>query len=174
MAMGRRKTERRASLLILTDDLPKSGGHPFYQRLNGLLKDAGFDPWAEELCRPYYEEEERRGRPSLPPGVDFRMLLVGYFEGIDSERGIAWRCEDSLSLRAFLGIALNEATADHSTLGDTRKRLPADVFASVFQFVLQLAGAKQLLSGKTVGVDSTTLEANAAMKRIIRRDSGED
>ena len=174
MAMGRRKGERQASLFIMTDDLPKSGGHPFYQRLNGLLKEAEFDTWAEELCRPFYEEVERRGRPSLPPGVYFRMLLIGYFEGIDSERGIAWRCADSLSLRAFLGIALTERTADHSTLSDTRKRLPTDVFVRVFQFVLQLAGAKQLLSGKTVAVDSTTLEANAAMKSIIRRDTGED
>ena len=153
MAMGRRKGERQASLFIMTDDLPKSGGHPFYQRLNGLLKEAEFDTWAEELCRPFYEEVERRGRPSLPPGVYFRMLLIGYFEGIDSERGIAWRCADSLSLRAFLGIALTERTADHSTLSDTRKRLPTDVFVRVFQFVLQLAGAKQLLSGKTVAVD---------------------
>lgn len=174
MAMGRRKTERQAALFVMTDDLPKSGGHPFDQRLNELLKDAEFDTWAENLCRPFDEEEERRGRPSLPPGVDFRMLLVGDFEGIDSERGIAWRCADSLSLRAFLGIALTEATADHSTLSDTRKRLPGDVFVSVFQFVLQLAGAKQLLSGKTVGVDSTTLEANAAMKSIVRKDTGED
>lgn len=174
MAMGRRKTERQEALFITADALPKSGGHPFYERLNGLLKEAGFDRWAEDLCRSYYEEDERRGRPSLPPGVYFRMLLIGYFEGIDSQRGIAWRCADSLALREFLGFALHERTPEHSTLGYTRKRLPPDVFAAVFQFVLKIAAVKQLLSGKTVGVDSTMLEANAAMKSIVRRDTGED
>jgi transposase len=174
MAMGRRKTERQASLFITAEALAKSGGHPFYRQLNVLLKEAEFDRWVEDLCRPYYEEEERRGWPSLPPGVYFRMLLIGYFEGIDSQRGIAWRCADSLALREFLGIALHENTPEHSTLGYTRRRLPPEVFAEVFQFVLKLAAVKQLLSGKTVGVDSTTLEANAAMKSIIRRDTGED
>jgi transposase len=102
------------------------------------------------------------------------MLLVGYFEGIDSQRGIAWRCSDSLSLRQFLGIALGYQTPDHSTLTNTRKRLPKDVFDEVFQFVLRLAAARELLAGKTVGVDSTMLEANAAMKSIVRRDTMED
>jgi hypothetical protein len=112
MAMGRRKAERQTSLFIMADALPKSAGHPFYERLNGLLKEADFDRWVEDLCRSYYEEEERRGRPSLPPGMFFRMLFVGYFEGIDSQRGIAWRCGDSLALREFLGIPLNEDTPD--------------------------------------------------------------
>lgn len=174
MALGRRKTERQAALFITADALPKSGGHPFYRRLNALLKEAEFDRFAEDLCRPYYEPEGTRGRPGLPPGVYFRMLFVGYFEGIDSQRGIAWRCADSLALREFLGIALDEDTPEHSTLGYTRRRLPPDVFTAVFQFVLQLAAMQQLLSGKTVGVNSTTLEANAAMKSIIRRDTGED
>lgn len=174
MALGRRKTERQGALFITADDLPKSGGHPFYRRLNGLLKDAGFDRFVEELCRPYYEPEGTRGRPGLPPGVYFRMLLIGYFEGIESQRGIAWRCADSLALREFLGLALNESTPEHSTLGYTRRRLPPDVFRDVFQFVLKLAGAQQLLSGQTVGVDSTTLEANAAMKSIVRKDTGEE
>ena len=102
------------------------------------------------------------------------MLLVGYFEGIDSQRGIAWRCADSLTLRQFLGIPLDESTPDHSTLTNTRQRLPEEVFDEVFQFVLRIAAEKKLLSGKTVGVDSTTLEANAAMKSIVRRDTGED
>jgi transposase len=122
----------------------------------------------------YYEQEEKRGQPSIPPGVYVRMLLVGYFENIDSQRGIAWRCADSLSLRQFLGVPLDEGTPDHSTMTNTRKRLPSDVFAEVFQFVLSIAAAKKLLAGKTVGVDSTTLEANAAMKSIVRRDTGED
>ena len=122
----------------------------------------------------YYAQEEKRGQPSIPPGVYFRMLLVGYFEDIDSQRGIAWRCADSLSLRQFLGIALGYKTPDHSTLTNTRKRLPEEVFEEVFQFVLKIAVVKDLVAGKRVGVDSTMLEANAAMKSIVRRDSGED
>src|SRR5207237_1181133 len=114
------------------------------------------------------------GRPSIPPGVYFRMLLVGYFEGIDSQRGIAWRCADSLGLRRFLGLSLEESSPDHSTLTLTRKRLPPEVFEEVFRFVLSIAALKGLLAGKAVGVDSTTLEANAAMKSIVRKDTGED
>lgn len=173
MAMGKRKP-RQESLFIATDQLAASAGHPFYQKLNQLLDEARFDRWIEERCAPYYEQTEPRGQPSLPPGVYFRMLLVGYFEGLDSQRGIAWRCSDSLSLRAFLGIPLGAGTPDHSTLTNTRKRLPAEVFEAVFQFVLGIANAKKLIAGKTVGVDSTTLEANAAMKSIVRKDTGED
>ena len=173
MAMGKRKP-RQESLFVAADQLADAPGHPFYQKLNTLLDDAGFDRWVEGKCRQYYEQDEKRGRPSIPPGVYFRMLLVGYFEGIDSQRGIAWRCADSLALRQFLGIPLAEPTPDHSTLTNTRQRLPEEVFTEVFQFVLSMAHAKKLLSGKTVGVDSTTLEANAAMKSIVRKDTGED
>ena len=173
MAMGKRKP-RQESLFVSTDRLAPSAGHPFYQKLNALLAEAGFDRWIESRCATYYEQAEKRGQPSLPPGVYFRMLFVGYFENLDSQRGIAWRCADSLSLRSFLGIPLHEGTPDHSTLTNTRKRLPAEVFDEVFQFVLGIAEAKKLIAGKTVGVDSTTLEANAAMKSIVRRDTGED
>jgi transposase len=173
MAMGKRQ-QRQESLFIMADGLPKSAGHPFYQKLNALLAEADFDRWIERRCQQYYEHEEKRGQPSLPPGVYFRMLLVGYFEGIDSQRGIAWRCADSLSLRQFLGIPLAETTPDPKTLSNTRRRLPEEVFDEVFQFVLGIAAEKRLISGKTVGVDSTTLEANAAMKSIVRRDTGED
>ena len=173
MAMGKRK-RRQESLFISAENLPRSDGHPFYQKLNALLADAGFDRWIETRCRLFYEQDETRGKPSIPPGVYFRMLLVGYFEGIDSQRGIAWRCADSLSLRAFLGVPLDEATPDHSTMSVTRRRIGAEVFDEVFRFVLAIAEEKRLLAGKTVGVDSTTLEANAAMKSIVRRDSGED
>jgi transposase len=173
MTMGVRE-DRQEALFVTADELPKSQGHPFYVKLNGLLREAGFDSWIEGRCRPYYEQRERRGRPSLPPGVYFRMLLVGYFEGIDSQRGIAWRCADSLALRSFLGIPLHESTPDHSTLTNTRQRLPPEVFAEVFEFVLRIAREKGLLSGQTVGVDSTLLEADAAMKSIVRRDTGED
>ena len=173
MAMGKRQ-QRQEPLFILADGLPKSAGHPFYQKLNALLAEADFDRWIERRCQQYYEHEEKRGQPSLPPGVYFRMLLVGYFEGIDSQRGIAWRCADSLSLRQFLGIPLAETTPDPKTLSNTRRRLPEEVFDEVFQFVLGIAAEKRLISGKTVGVDSSTLEANAAMKSIVRRDTGED
>lgn len=173
MGMGKRKPVQE-TLFIAHSDLPRSAGHPFYVKLNQLLDEAGFDRWLEKRCTQYYAQEEKRGQPSIPPGTYFRMLLVGYFEGIDSQRGIAWRCADSLSLRQFLGIALGQKTPDHSTLTNTRKRLPQEVFAEVFQFVLRIAVAKDLVTGKTVGVDSTLLEANAAMKSIVRRDSGED
>jgi len=174
MAMGRRKTERQEPLFVTADTLPKSAGHPFYKALNRLLAEANFDRWIEDRCLPYYDNEQPRGQRSIPPGVYFRMLLVGYFEGIDSQRGIAWRCADSLSLRGFLGLALDENSPDHSTLSLTRRRLPPEVCEEVFRFVLRIAADKKLLSGRTVGVDSTTLEANAAMKSIIRRDTGED
>lgn len=174
MAMGKRKREWQEALFISADRLPRSLGHPFYQRLNGILAEANFDAWIEKRCERYYAQEEKRGQPSIPPGVYFRMLMVGYFEGIGSQRGIAWRCADSLSLREFLGTPLNEKTPDHSSMTNTRKRLPPEVFDEVFQFVLRIAAERKLLSGKTVGVDSTTLEANAAMKSIVRRDTGED
>jgi len=173
MSMGRRK-QRPQSLFVTAEELPKSAGHPFYRRLNALLAEADFDPWIERRCERYYATEEKRGQPSLPPGVYFRMLLVGYLEGIDSQRGIAWRCADSLSLRQFLGLSLEESSPDHSTLTNTRNRLPEEVFVEVCQFVLRIAAVKRLLRGKTVGVDSTTLEANAAMKSIVRKDTGED
>jgi transposase len=173
MAMGKRKA-RQESLFITTDRLAQSPGHPFYQKLNVVLDSAGFDRWIERRCARYYEQEVKQGQPSIPPGVYFRMLLIGYFEGIDSQRGIAWRCADSLALRQFLGIPLDQGTPDHSTLTNTRQRLPAEVFEEVFQFVLSIAVEKGLIVGDTVGVDSTTLEANAAMKSIVRRDTGED
>ena len=154
MATGKRKA-RQEALFITTDQLAPSAGHPFYQTLNHLLDEAGFDRWIEGWCASSYAQAEPRGQPSLPPGVYFRMLMVGYFEDLDSQRGIAWRCSDSLSLRAFLGLPLGERTPDHSTLTNTRKRLPAAVFEEVFPFVLGIAEAKALIAGKTVGVDST-------------------
>ena len=173
MSMGRRKPCQE-SLFVSTAELSDGLGHPFYRRLNELLDEVGFDRWIESRCQQYYKQTDPRGRRSIPPGIYFRMLLVGYFEGIGSQRGIAWRCADSLSLRRFLGIPLTEPTPDHSTLTYTRKRLPPEVFDEMFQFVLSVAADRKLLSGTTVAVDSTTLEADAAMKSIIRRDTGED
>ena len=172
MALGRRKGEQQDDLFIMAEHLPKAPGHVFYRKLNAILREAGFDPWVENLCRPYYAESQ--GRPGIPPGTYFRMLLIGYFEGIGSQRGIAWRCSDSLSLRDFLGIPLTEDSPDHSTLSVVRDRLPVEVHREVFTWVLQLLDEKKLVKGKTVGVDSTTLEANAAMQSIVRRDTGDD
>jgi transposase len=171
MALGRRRSSHQGELFLTSADLPQSPGHAFYDRLNTLLAEAEFDRFVEDLCRPHYAEDI--GRPSLPPGTYFRMLFVGYFEGIDSQRGIAWRCADSLSLRAFLGIPFGEASPDHSSLTKIRQRLPEVIHERVFAHVLAIAHEKNLLRGKTVGVDSTTLEANAAMRAIVRKDTGE-
>lgn len=172
MSMGRRPTEQQAELWVPTADLPFSPGHVFYDKLNALLAEASFDRHVEELCQPHYADGI--GRESIPPGVYFRMLFVGYFEGLDSQRAIAWRCSDSLSLRAFLGIPLRETTPDHSSLTNIRQRLPLEVHERVFAFVLGIAHEKKLLRGRTVAVDATTLEANAAMKSIVLKDTGED
>jgi transposase len=172
MALGKRQTEQQEALFLTAAELPKAPGHVFYRKLNRLLAEGGFDAWAEKLCEPYYADG--RGRPGIPPGIYFRMLLVGYFEGIGSQRGIAWRCSDSLSLREFLGIPLAEDSPDHSSLSVIRNRLPFEVHAEVMVWVLRLAHQKKLLKGQTLGVDSTTLEANAAMKSIVRRDTSED
>jgi len=172
MAMGKREGEQQQDLFITHEKLPRSPGHVFYRKLNQLLSEGGFDRWIEALCEPHYCQGQ--GRPSVPPGVYFRMLLVGYFEGINSQRGIAWRCSDSLSLREFLGIPLGEDSPDHSSLSYIRQRLPHSVHEAMFVWVLALLQEKKLLKGKTVGVDSTTLEADAAMKSIVRKDTGED
>ena len=171
MALGKHREEQQ-EMWVATTSLPKSVGHVFYRKLNRLLAEADFDRTVEEMCEPYYHAH--LGRPSIPPGVYFCMLLVGYYEGIGSQRGIAWRCGDSLSLREFLGIPLTEEAPDHSSLTRVRDRLPLEIHAAVFQWVLTLAAEKKLLPGKTVAVDATTLEADAAMKSIVRRDSGED
>lgn len=168
MALGKRR-DKQQELLVPTTSLPRSPGHPFYAKLNELLGNAGFDCHVESLCEPYYKDG---GRPSIPPGVYFRMLLVGYFEGVDSQRGIAWRCSDSRSLQAFLGLLPTERTPDHSSLTVIRKRLPVEVHEEVFAFVVKIAKSKGMVKGKSLAVDTTTLEANAAMKSIVRKDTG--
>lgn len=168
--MKRRATEKQEELWIAPNELA-SPGHPFYERLNKVFRDAGFDRFAEDQCAPFYTK--KGGRPSIAPGVYFRMLLVGYFERIDSERGICWRCADSLSLRSFLGLALDESVPDHSTLSRTRSRLSLEVHREIFDWALQTLSTCGLIDGKTLGVDATTLEANAALRSIVRRDSHE-
>jgi len=171
MAMGKQADDGQGDFWIATSALPKTSGHPFYQRLNGVLKAHGFDAFAEAECAPYYAA--KMGRPSIPPGVYFRMLFIGYFEGIDSERGIAWRVADSMALRKFLGYRLNESTPDHSSVSRTRRRLSVETHDRAFAWILTVLAKEGLVKGKTVGVDATTLEANAAMRSIVRRDTGE-
>jgi len=169
MALGRRKP-KQASLWVDTSHLRAHGSHPFYRRVNEILRRANFDAYAERICRKYYAPS--MGRPSIAPGVYFRCFLVGYFEGIDSERGIAYRVSDSLSLREFLGLSLEERTPDHSTLSKTRRRLSLGTHKAVFRWVLQQLAREGLLSGKNPGVDAATRQAHAALKTIGRRDNG--
>jgi transposase len=171
VALGKRGAAQQ-EFWISAVDLPKAPGHPFYTKLNEILAEAEFDAWVESRCAEFYAKD--KGRPSIPPGVYFRMLFVVYFEGLGSQRGIAWRCSDSLSVRSFLGISLGESSPEHSSLTRVRKRLPLEVHEEVFKFVLGIAIEKKLVKGKTVAVDATTLEANAAMKSIERKDTGED
>ena len=170
MALGKRKPQQD-ELFIPTAKLATGPGHPFYSKVNEVLAEAGFDVFVERVCAKYYKDG---GRPGIPPGIYFRMLLIGYFEGLDSQRGIAWRCADSLGLRSFLGISITEATPVHASMTIIRQRLPESVFDQVFVFVLSLLEQQGLLRGKAVAIDATTLEANAAMKSIVRKDSGED
>lgn len=170
--MGRRKRRvRQKELWIPTGELPKSAGHPFYERLGKLLDEHGFDAFLEGLCEKFYAAT--MGRPSLPPGMYFRCLLVGYFEGVDSERGIAWRVEDSLSLRRFLSIELDEEPPDHSTISRTRRLIDVETHREVFAWALRLLAREGLLKGGAIAVDATTLEANAALRTLVRRDTGE-
>jgi transposase len=156
---------------IAHQELAKGPAHPFYQRVNELLEEKKFDEFAEKECAKFYAE--KNGRPSLTPGIYFRLLLVGYFEGIDSERGIAWRAADSLGLRKFLGISIDEQTPDHSTISRTRRLIDLETHRKVFFWILEVLRDQGLVKGKTVGIDATTLEANAAMRSIVRRDTGE-
>ncbi len=168
--MGKRKRQQ-AAMWIPTTELPVSPGHPFYVRLNAILDEAGFDRFAEEQCQAFYAPV--MGRPGLPPGRYFRLLLLGYFEGLDSERGIAWRAADSLAIRRFVGLGLEAAAPDHSTISRTRRLIDVETHRAVFTWVQERLATAGLLKGRTVAIDATTLEANAAMRSIVRRDTGE-
>ena len=172
MAMGTRKQrERQEDIWIAHTELASAPGHPFYQRLNELLEGEGLDQFVESRCAKFYAA--KNGRPSLTPGIYFRSLLIGYFEGIDSERGMAWRMADSLGLRRFVGIGLDEDTPDHSTISRTRRLIDVETHQEVFSWVLNLLADRGLLRGQRIGIDATTLEANAAMRSIVRRETGE-
>ena len=172
MAMGTRKKERQQEFWIASQDVVESPRNVFYDRLNSILDEHKFDKKVEFLCRKFYKKSQY-GRPSMAPGVYFWALLIGYFEGLDSERGIAWRVADSLSLRAFLGFALNEETPDHSTISRTRRLYWLETHKAVFKWVLRILTGEGLIEGQTIAIDATTLEANAAMKSIVRRDNGQ-
>jgi transposase len=171
MALGKRKPVQQP-LFVSTADL-NVRCHPFYDAVNKVLDAHHFDTFAQGQCAKFYDDGERGGRPGLPPGVYFRCLMVGYFEGIDSERGIDWRCNDSSSLKLFLGVAIDKPAPDHSTLSRTRRLIDLETHQQVFQEVLKILANHDLIQGKTVGIDSTTLEANAAMRSIVRRDTNE-
>jgi transposase len=169
MAMGRHKP-RQGDLMVVWAEMPHSPGHAFYDKLQEILIEGGFDEFAEEVCQPFYAK--KMGAPSVPPGRYFRMHLIGYFEGIDSERGIEWRCSDSLSLRDFLRLGAGERVPDHSWLSKTRSRLSLEVHERIFGWALKLIAGKGLVKGERIGVDGSTMEANAALRTIVRREDG--
>lgn len=170
MAMGRRR-HRQEAMWVSRAELPEGPGHAFYERLNGILDEAGFDTFVEKRCEGFYARKV--GRPSLQPGRYFRLFMLGYLEGLDSERGIAWRAADSLGVRSFLGLGLEERGPDHSTISRTRRLIDKETHEEVFHWVLERLASAGLLRGRTLMVDATTLEANAAMRTIVRRDTGE-
>ena len=171
MAMGKRERQDQGSFWVATSELPVGEAHPFYAKVNHILGQKDFDAFVEDLCRKFYAD--RMGRPSLAPAVYFRLMMIGYFEGIDSERGIAWRAADSLGLRRFLGYSLSDEIPDHTTISRNRRLIDVETHEAVFVWVLKMLAEEGLLKGKTIGVDATTLEANAAMRSIVRRDTGE-
>ena len=173
MSMGRRQGTQ-PEMWVAYNEIHAGPGHRFYEKLNELLRQAEFDRQAEALCAPYYESANTPGRRSIAPGAYFRMHLIGYFEGIESERGLEWRCADSMSLRRFLGIPITKRVPDHTTLSKTRQRLPLEVHQEVFSLILEVIDQKGLLQGRVLGVDSTFLRADASMKAIVRRDTGEN
>ena len=171
MAMGTRKQgEKQEDIWIAHAELASAPGHPFYQRLNELLEAERFDEFVEKRCAKFYAA--KYGRPSRRPGIYFRSLRIGYFEGIGAERGIAWRLADSLALRRFVGISLDESTPDHSTISRTRRLIELDTHREVFSWVLGVLADRGLLKGQRIAIDATTLEANAGMGSIVRRDTG--
>ncbi len=171
MSLGRKDKEKQDPTWIPYNQAPRSPGHPFYEKLNELLEKDGFDRWVEELCAKY---SKKKGRRSIPPGVYFRMLMIGYFEGIFPERAIAWRWADSMSLRSFPGYGIQEATPDHSSLTVWRQRLDMDIAQAVFERVLKRMDTKGLLDGSRLRVDATTVDANVAMRSIVRKDTKEN
>ena len=172
MGMGRKKDrEKQQGLWVAASEIATTPGHVFYEQLNTVLNAEKFDQRIEAICRKYYKSSS--GRPSITPGTYFRMLLLGYFEGIESERGMAWRAADSLSYRKFLGYDLSEPTPDHSTVSRTRRLYSVETHRAVMKWVLKILRKHGLADGQSVCIDATTLQANASMKSLVRRDTGQ-
>lgn len=171
MALGRRRRHQKQPLFISTTEIVEPPSHPFYSRLNDVLREEDFDDRIEKLARRHYALGI--GRPSLPPGTYVRALMVGHFEGISSERGIAWRLADSMGIRDFLGYSITEQTPDHSTISGTRRRLPKEFHTEAFAIILEILAKHGLVRGETLAIDSSTMEANAAMKSLVGRGAGE-
>jgi len=170
MAQGRKKAEKQAEMWVATSSIPTTAAHPFYKQVNEVFDKHGFDRFVDEVAAPFYKDG---GRPGIPVGDYFRMMMIGFFEGIGSERGIAWRVADSLSLRLFLGLRLSDKTPDHSSLSIIRRRLTPEAHQRVFQFILTILGREGQLRGKSLGIDATTVEANAALRELQRKDTKE-
>lgn len=161
------------TLWISTSEIVSTPANAFYARLDRALEANGFPQQVRDLCRPFYAERGEGGRPGIDPVVYFKMLLVGFFENLSSERAIAARCADSLSIRQFLHYDLTEATPDHSSLSVIRNRLDIDVFQQVFALILAALKQHKLVKGKKLGIDASTLEANASMRSIQHQMTGE-
>jgi len=170
----RKKAAEQSSLWIATSDLPSTRVKSFYQKLDRVLSEMGFGEQVRELCAPFYVRDvSRGGRPGIDPEVYFKMLLVGFFENLPSERGIAGRCADSLSIRSFLHYELDENTPEHSSFTIIRQRLDSEVYEQVFGFVLTALKQKGLLKGRHLGIDASVIEANASLGSLEHRLSGE-
>jgi len=168
---GKRKREEQGALWIAANELPQSGGHPFYVQVNRILDAAGFDRFVEKRCRGFYAD--KMGRPSLPPTVYFRLLLIGYFEGIDSERGIGLATVGLPGAAAVCGVRTDGRAGRSFDAQPHRRLIDVETHQEIFVWVLQVLARHKLLDGKTTGVDATTLEANAALRSIVRRDTKE-
>ena len=173
MFKPREKTHEQKEFWVVADRLPKARPGRFYELLNGTLDEMDFAGDVRAMCAPSYAEVERGGRPGIDPAVYFKMLMVGFFEGLESERAIAARCADSLSLRGFLGYALDEATPEHSSMTVIRQRLGGDCFERVFALVLTALQRHGLLKGRHLGIDSSVIEANASLRSLTERNTEE-
>ena len=168
----RKEPEKQREFWIETRRLPKLSAGGFFRKVEEVLAEIGFGEEVHRLCRAAYSQRSD-GRPGIDPVVYFKMLMVGFFENLPSERAIAARCEDSLAVRAFLGYGLDEATPDHSSLSVIRYRLPAEVYQAVFELILKALKECGLLKGRHVGIDSSVIEANASLKSLVVRNTEE-
>lgn len=165
--------ETQPQFWIETKRLPKATASTFYRKLDETLGQIGFAEGMRGICEPAYAEESKGGRPGIDPAVYFKMLMIGFFENLPSERSIASRCADSLSLRAFLGYDIDEATPDHSSLSVIRGRLGTTIYQAAFELVLQGLREHGLFKGRNLGIDSSIIEANASLRELVHRNTEE-